>query len=176
MENEKAQNFTLTANVERLKTLVENLDKNKEELVVRLQSTSKEKNMDQRDRTYLLEEISTYKKQVLIKEQEVNDLRNSIMALDQRNDALSNQLDIKTEELYRTQASLENQNRDFSDARSKISEITNKEDGYSRRLQERELEIKDLKNRLTQAKKDLEDIKHHGSLQQHEQRELLEEV
>ena len=71
----------------------------------------------------LSEEVSVLKKQIIEKDQEIEDQRRSIIDLDQRYDSLCNQLDAKTEELNRAQRSLESQNQDFAKTREQVSLI-----------------------------------------------------
>lgn len=47
---------------------MENLDKTKEELLVRLQSTSKEKSSEEQDKQVLLNDIAAYKRDLLQRE------------------------------------------------------------------------------------------------------------
>lgn len=58
-----------------MKSLVENLDKNKEELIKRLQFSSKDRNDEVSDKAILQNDISNYKRELMVKEQEVNDLK-----------------------------------------------------------------------------------------------------
>jgi chromosome segregation ATPase len=65
---------------------------------------------------------------------------------------------VKTEELNRTQRCLETQNQEFSQTKQHISMISSKEESYSKRLQERDNEVANLKHRLRQATAELEDL------------------
>jgi 23S rRNA maturation mini-RNase III len=49
----EAKNHNLQQQVERLKSLVENLDQNKEELIKRLQNSTKDKKDEQSDKAIL---------------------------------------------------------------------------------------------------------------------------
>ena len=84
---------------ERLRSLVENLDHTKEELVKRLTNTNKEKKDEEQDKAVLLNDIANYKRDLLRKEEEVRDLRRSIESLDATVDELQQELDSKTEQL-----------------------------------------------------------------------------
>ena len=54
--------------IERLKSLVENLDQNKEELLKRLQNSSKEMKTEESDKAILMNDIQTYKRELLNKD------------------------------------------------------------------------------------------------------------
>lgn len=57
MAEMQQKNQTLAQQVDRLKSLVENLDQNKEELIKRLQSTSKGKRDEESDKAILQNDI-----------------------------------------------------------------------------------------------------------------------
>jgi len=65
-----------------LKSLVENLDQNKEELIKRLQNATKDKRDEVSDKAILQNDISNYKRDIMAKDQEIIDLRHSIASLD----------------------------------------------------------------------------------------------
>jgi hypothetical protein len=67
---------------------VESLDSTKEELVKRLQSTNQEKVTEGQDKAVLLSDIQTYKRELLLKEQELADLRRSVEQIDASKDEL----------------------------------------------------------------------------------------
>lgn len=93
--------------MDRLRSLVENLDSTKEELVKRLQNTNKEKIGEEQDKAVLMNDIQNYKKELLFREQEILDLRKSIEQLDSTIDDLQSELDSKTEDLAAHKMSLE---------------------------------------------------------------------
>lgn len=78
---------------------MENLDQNKEELIKRLQSQSKEAKHEESDKAILMNDIQTYKREMLAKDQEIHDLKQSIAALDSNIDDIQGELDNKTEDL-----------------------------------------------------------------------------
>ncbi len=67
---------------------MESLDSTKEELVKRLQSTNQEKVTEGQDKAVLLSDIQTYKRELLLKEQELADLRRSVEQIDASKDEL----------------------------------------------------------------------------------------
>jgi chromosome segregation ATPase len=71
---------------------------------------------------------------------------------------------VKTEELNRTQRCLETQNQEFSQTRQHISMISNKEESYSKRLQERDNEVANLKHKLRQVSSELEELKRNEAM------------
>ena len=81
-EQEKSKTLSLTQQNERMRALVENLDKTKEDLMRRLQSSSNEKTCGEQDRAVLLQDMEGYKRELLKKEGEISDLRRSVEALD----------------------------------------------------------------------------------------------
>jgi len=87
-EDEKSKAVSLQQQNERLRALVENLDSTKEELMKRLQSSSKDKMGEEQDRAMLLNDINSYKHELIKKDQEIADLKKSIEALDSNVDDL----------------------------------------------------------------------------------------
>lgn len=81
-----------------MRALVENLDHTKEELVRRLQSTNQDKVSEEQTAAVLNQDLQAYKREVMLKEQEIADLRRSIEQLDSAKDELQSELDAKTEE------------------------------------------------------------------------------
>ena len=61
----------------------------------------------------LLSDIQQYKRELVVREQEIEDLRKSIESLDRNVDDLQQDLDVKTEELANAKIMLEKQTRDF---------------------------------------------------------------
>jgi chromosome segregation ATPase len=99
LEDEQGKSRALSQQLDRLRALVESLDSTKEELVKRLQSTNQEKVTECQDKALLLADIQTYKRELLLKEQELADLRRSVEQIDGAKDELQQELDAKTEEL-----------------------------------------------------------------------------
>lgn len=131
--------------IERLKSLVENLDQNKEELIKRLQSSSKEMRTEESDKAILMNDIQMYKRELLNKDQEIQDLKQSIAALDANIDEIQGELDNKTEELAAAKQKMEKSVFEFSNMQHQVAEIAGKEDDFQRRLFERENEIRLLR-------------------------------
>ena len=148
LEEETTKSRGLIQQVERLRALVESLDNTKEELVKRLQNTNHEKISEEQDKAVLLSDIQTYKRELLLREQELQDLRRSVEQLDSSKDDLQQELDSKTEELAISRQQLDRQARDFSNVQHQMSAISGKEDTIQRRLYEREQEIKSLRGEL----------------------------
>ena len=65
---------------------MESLDQTKEELVKRLQSTAHEHHTETQSNAVLLSDVQTYKRELLLREQELADLRRSIEQLDAARD------------------------------------------------------------------------------------------
>lgn len=59
------------------------------------------------EKAVLVNDIQTYKKELLSKEQQVNDLKASIAMLDSNLDEMQTELDQKTEELVNTRQQME---------------------------------------------------------------------
>lgn len=89
----------MTQQLDRLKSLVENLDSTKEELLQRLQATMTEKRGGDGDRAVLMNDIQQYQRDLALKDTQINDLKCSIAQLDSNIDDLQNDLDTKTEQL-----------------------------------------------------------------------------
>lgn len=62
----------------------------------------------------LMNDLQTYKRELLLKDQELLDLRRSLEQLDASKDELQSDLDAKTEELSLARAQLDKQAREFS--------------------------------------------------------------
>jgi hypothetical protein len=54
---------------------------------------------EEQDKAVLLGDVQTYKRELMLREQEIADLRRSIESLDASRDELQSELDAKTEEL-----------------------------------------------------------------------------
>ena len=54
---------------------------------------------EEQDKAVLLSDVQTYKRELMLREQEIADLRRSIESLDASRDELQSELDAKTEEL-----------------------------------------------------------------------------
>jgi hypothetical protein len=61
-----------------------------------------EKRGGESEKAVLLNDIQTYKREILAKEQQINDSKQSIAMLDSNLDELQADLDVKTEELVHT--------------------------------------------------------------------------
>lgn len=90
-----------------MRALVENLDHTKEELVRRLQSTNQDKVSEEQTAAVLNQDLQAYKREVMLKEQEIADLRRSIEQLDSAKDELQSELDAKTEEAAEARAQMD---------------------------------------------------------------------
>ena len=73
LEDERALKVQLQAELDRTKSLVNNFEGTKNELVGKLQNLSKEKTLEGKDRDMMSEEISVLKKQIIEKDQEIED-------------------------------------------------------------------------------------------------------
>lgn len=135
---------------------MENLDQNKEELIKRLQSTSKEQKLEESDKAILMNDIQTYKRELLAKDQEIQDLKQSIAALDSNIDEVQGELDQKTEELAAAKQKMDKQVFEFSNMQHQVSVIAGKEDDFQRRLFERENEIRLLRQENQSQREQIE--------------------
>lgn len=104
---EQTKNQNLTTQVERMRSLVENLDSTKDELLQRLQNSVTEKRGGEGEKAVLLNDIRSYKRDILAKEQQINDLKQSVAMLDHNLDEMQTELDAKTEELVSFKQQLE---------------------------------------------------------------------
>jgi chromosome segregation ATPase len=114
LEDEINKSKSYQQQVERLRALVDNLDHTKEELVRRLQSTNQEKISEEHTTAVLNSDLQTYKRELLMKDQEITDLRRSIEQLDAAKDELQGELDSKTEEVAEVRAQMERQMREYT--------------------------------------------------------------
>ena len=129
-----------------MRSLVENLDHTKDELLQRLQQTMTTNRGGESEKAVLMNDIQSYKREILAKEQQITDLKESVAMLDGNLDEVQNELDAKTEELVASKQQLEKQCLDFSNVQHQMSIAAGKEDNNMRKLFEREQEIKTLRS------------------------------
>ena len=135
---------------------MESLDQTKEELLQRLQHSMTDKRGGENDKAVLMNDIQTYKRELLTKDQQINDLKQSVAMLDSNLDDMQGELDQKTEELVQTKQQMEKQCLEFSNVQHQISITAGKEDNNQRRLFEREQEIKHLKSECQSLREQLD--------------------
>ena len=176
LENFQIEISKLQHEVTKYESLIKTLERSKEDLIDRLQNTNKEKNHEERDRTLLITEIGKLKQLMVEKEQAIQEMRSNIIEYDKRCDNLQSQLDFKTEELYETQNALHIQNAEYTASKQRITAISSKEEGYERRLQEREKEIDELKRQLSMLNKELYDMKEMDNIKSHDSSQLANDV
>ena len=82
-----------------MRSLVENLDKTKDELLQRLTQSLASTRGGESEKAVLQNDVATYKRDLLAKEQQISDLKQSIALLDSNLDEMQSELDGKTEEL-----------------------------------------------------------------------------
>ena len=99
LNGELQKNQNLNTQVERMRSLVENLDHTKDELLQRLQQTMTTSRGGETDKAVLVNDIQAYKRELLAKDQQINDLKQSVAMLDSNLDEMQGELDQKTEEL-----------------------------------------------------------------------------
>jgi len=93
LQAEKQKGASQSTQIERLRSLVENLDSTKDELLAKLQSALSEKRGGDGEKAVLFNDIQTYKRELLAKDQQINDLKQSIAMLDQNLDEMQTELD-----------------------------------------------------------------------------------
>ena len=76
-----------------MRSLVENLDQTKDELLQRLQSSMTDKRGGESEKAVLLNDIQSYKRDLLTKDQQINDLKQSVAMLDSNLDEMQAELD-----------------------------------------------------------------------------------
>ena len=79
-----------------------------------MQSTNQEKISEEHTTAVLNSDLQTYKRELLMKDQEITDLRRSIEQLDAAKDELQGELDSKTEEVAEVRAQMERQMREYT--------------------------------------------------------------
>ena len=72
----------LSAQVDRMKVLCQNLDQTKEELLSKLQATIGEKRGSDSEKAVLQQDMAVYQRQIVLKDQTIGDLKMSISQLD----------------------------------------------------------------------------------------------
>ena len=131
-----------------MRSLIENLDHTKDELLQRLQQTMTNNRGGENEKAVLLNDIQVYKRDLLAKDQQINDLKQSVAMLDSNLDEMQGELDQKTEELVSVKQQLEKQVLEFSNVQHQMSITVGKEDNNQRKLFEREQEIKTLRGEV----------------------------
>lgn len=159
-----------------MRALVDNLDHTKEELIRRLQSTSQEKMTEEHTTAVLNSDLQTYKRELLLKEQEIADLRRSIEQLDAAKDEIQGELDAKTEEVGEVRAQMDRQMREFTQMQHQMGAIVGKEDSVQRRMIEREAEIKTLRGEVSGMKAAMEEARQIAQAKSSEVQELVEDI
>lgn len=152
------------------------MDHTKEELVRRLQSTNQEKISEEHTTAVLNSDLQSYKREMLLKDQEIADLRRSIEQLDAAKDELQGELDVKTEEVAEARAQMERQQREYTQMQHQMSAIVGKEDGVARRMGEREQEIKTLRGDYNGMKAAMEEARQIAQAKAAEVQELVEDI
>lgn len=79
-----------------------------------MQSTNQEKISEEHTTAVLNSDLQTYKRELMMKDQEITDLRRSIEQLDAAKDELQGELDSKTEEVAEVRAQMERQMREYT--------------------------------------------------------------
>ena len=153
---EQQKNENLGTQVERMRSLIENLDHTKDELLQRLQQTVTTSRGGENERAVLVNDIQSYKRELQAKEQQINDLKQSVAMLDANLDEMQGELDQKTEELVQVRSQLEKQCLEFSNVQHQMSVVVGKEDNNQRKLFEREQEIKTLRQEQINMREQVE--------------------
>lgn len=159
-----------------MRSLIENLDQTKEELLQRLQKTMSEKRGTDGDIAILANDIQQYQTNLMLKDQTINDLKMSIQQLDHNLDEMQAELDQKTEELVQVKQQHERQVLDFSNMQHQMSVTAGKEDNLHRKLFERESEIKHLRNECQSLKEQVSQQTQLAQLKTQEVAELTEDI
>lgn len=173
---EKAKHENATTQIERLRSLVENLDSTKDELLAKLQSAMVEKRGGDGEKAVLVNDIQTYKRELLAKDQTINDLKQSIAMLDQNLDEMQTELDGKTEELSQARIQFEKQCLEFGNVQHMMSVTAGKEDNYQRKLFERENEIRMFKSEVQSLREQVDQQTQLAQLKTQEVAELTEDI
>ena len=120
--------------------------------------------------------MQSYKREILLKEQEIADLRRSIEQLDASKDELQGELDGKTEEVSEVRAQMDRQMREFTQMQHQMSAIVGKEDSVHRRMIEREAEIKTLRGECMGLKAAMDETRQIAQAKTAEVQELVEDI
>lgn len=159
-----------------MRSLVENLDHTKDELLQRLQQTMTSNRGGENEKAVLLNDIQTYKRELLAKEQQINDLKQSVAMLDSNLDEMQSDLDQKTEELVQMKQLHEKQCLDFGNVQHQMSVAAGKEDANQRKMFEREQEIKTLRQECQCMKEQVDQQTQLAQLKAQEVAELTEDI
>ena len=159
-----------------MRSLIENLDHTKDELLQRLQLTMTNNRGGENEKAVLLNDIQVYKRDLLAKDQQINDLKQSVAMLDSNLDEMQGELDQKTEELVMVKQQLEKQVLEFSNVQHQMSVTQGKEDNNQRKLFEREQEIKTLRNECQSLREQVDQQTQIAQLKAQEVAELTEDI
>jgi chromosome segregation ATPase len=128
------------------------------------------------EKAVLVNDIQTYKRELLAKDQTINDLKQSIALLDQNLDEMQSELDMKTEELSQARIQFEKQCLEFGNVQHMMSVTAGKEDNYQRKLFERENEIRMFKNEVQSLREQVDTQTQLAQLKTQEVAELTEDI
>lgn len=159
LENSRVKEVVLKEQIDKLKGLVENLDNTKDELMNKLKSSTQVKKSEETEKMNLIKDIEKLKADLLQKEQEANDAKNSLNDMDATMDKLQGELDKKTEELEKTKLELIKITKEYQQLHAKTDQQSTKEDSFNKRIVERENEIREIGQKLMEVSKELEDTK-----------------
>ena len=150
LHREKSKIDQLTDDIKQLKTLCESLEKTRQELVNRLQNKNSEKNLEENEKTKLLDQINDLKKKLQTVEGDMKESKTSLVELDHERDQLQQLVDEKTEDYEKLRERFSIQEAELHGLKEKTCEYMALHDDYVFRIQELEGQIKELmkKNRM----------------------------
>lgn len=159
IDNARSKEVILKDQINKLKSLVENLDSTKDELLAKIKNSTQGKKGEENEKMNLVQQIGNLKNLVAQREREAADAKNSLTQLDATMDQLQAELDSKTIELEKTKTELAKASKELQQIHSHADQLTSNEDIYQKRIVERENEIRELGQKLTETSKELEDTK-----------------
>lgn len=167
--NEKIQKLSnekelLSGKVNNMTKLLAEADNTRAEMFSKLQQELSKSKYYENENSILKEKEQKLLGEILSLQDENKQIKNGISSLDQNYDLLNNELDLKTEEISKLNLIIKNLNEANDEISKKLSVQLSKCSTESKRLSEREQELKDI--RIANSKMQKENLEFNSILQQ----------
>jgi centrosomal protein CEP135 len=142
-----------------LRSLIEGLENTKEDLLKKLQNSHSDRSTEEQHRSELMKQITSLRKQLADNEQNVAEMHEALKNLDADRDYVQSLLDAKVEEnatLHDTFALIQRENSELKD---QINSFYSKEGTANKRIEERDVEIRKLKQKIAETEAICEDAR-----------------
>ena len=166
----------LTEQNAQLKTLVESVEKARDELFGKLKLHQQDRTSEEGQRSQLLQEITALRQEIDRKEEELQDLRASLQAVDKDRDYVHSLLDEKTELVSGLQATLSGRSKEVSELKEALGQQQARDASQSHRLDERDVEVRRLTDRVQELQRQVEELRALAAQRSREVQTLQEDL